>query len=328
MQQTTTSTTTLNNKIVCGTEKGALNMTDYPYLYYVNDYGGGVCVRECPTFPGGGFDPHTLVTYDGLYRATAAATANTFAATTNESSSSSVVGTDERISLPDYSSYTNNTLSCTSGLCYPDTNDPRSAYTSLGVNTGMGFAYFAVDTYELMWRCVFTAAGKAGLRAVINPKNGSNNDNNGTAGEEEEEFDTTMDPITQQRNEIIEAGYRLWDNLYSDIWMTRYYILTFGFGLPLVVGFGYAYMMRLPGVLPILVWASIFATVEIMVGVGYYQREQTSEFRQMKDDVGSEGACDAFMERIREADDVDRAATSVHMDSLDGIEDSNADSWL
>ena len=57
-------------------------------------------------------------------------------------------------------------------------------------------------------------------------------------------------------------------------------------------------------------------------------REQTSEFRQMKDDVGSEGACDAFMERIREADDVDRAATSVHMDSLDGIEDSNTDSWL
>ena len=57
-------------------------------------------------------------------------------------------------------------------------------------------------------------------------------------------------------------------------------------------------------------------------------REQTSEFRQMKDDVGSEGACDAFMERIREADDVDRAATSVHMDSLDGIEDSNTDWWL
>jgi hypothetical protein len=60
-------------------------------------------------------------------------------------------------------------------------------------------------------------------------------------------------------------------------------------------------------------------------------REQTSEFRQMKDDVGSEGACDAFMERIREADEqmnVDRAATSVHMDSIDGIEDSNADSWL
>jgi hypothetical protein len=57
-------------------------------------------------------------------------------------------------------------------------------------------------------------------------------------------------------------------------------------------------------------------------------REQTSEFRQMKDDVGSEGACDAFMERIREAVDVDRAATSVHMDSIDGIEDSYADSWL
>ena len=258
MHQTTTNDN--DNKIVCGTEKGALNMTDYPYLYYVNDYSGGVCVKECPTFPGG-FDPYTLVTYDGLYRATATSA-------TNEG---------ERISLPDYSS-TNNTLICTSELCYPDANDPQSAYTSLGVNRGMGFAYFAVDTYELMWRCVFTAAGKAGLQAIINPNNNSSNYNNGTAAveEEEEEFDTTMDPIieastmTQQKNEIIKAGYRLWNNLYSDIWMTRYYILTFGFGLPLVVGFGYAYMMRLPGVLPILVWASIFATVGIFVGAGYY----------------------------------------------------------
>ena len=32
-------------------------------------------------------------------------------------------------------------------------------------------------------------------------------------------------------------------------------------------------------------------------------REQRESFRRMKDELGSEGACEAFMERIREADD-------------------------
>jgi hypothetical protein len=40
------------------------------------------------------------------------------------------------------------------------------AYTSVGINRGMGFAYFAVDTYELMGRCVFTTEGQAGLQAI------------------------------------------------------------------------------------------------------------------------------------------------------------------
>jgi choline transporter-like protein 2/4/5 len=82
-----------------------------------------------------------------------------------------------------------------------------------------------------------------------------------------------LDPIIEAlatKNEIIKAGYRLYNNLYSDIWQTRYYIIAFGFGLPLVVGFSYAYMMRLPGVLPIVVWTSIFATVGLFIGAGYY----------------------------------------------------------
>lgn len=29
---------------VCGTDYG-LDMTEYPYLYYVNDFAGGVCVK-------------------------------------------------------------------------------------------------------------------------------------------------------------------------------------------------------------------------------------------------------------------------------------------
>ena len=45
---------------ICGTDfvassssssnnnKSAVDMTDYPYLYYINSYGGGVCVKDCP----------------------------------------------------------------------------------------------------------------------------------------------------------------------------------------------------------------------------------------------------------------------------------------
>lgn len=252
-------------------------MTDYPYLYYVNEYTGGVCVKKCPNLNGSA-DPYTLVTYDGLYQV-----------------AGSVV-TDADISVADYSS-TNNTLKCTEDMCYPD-GDPEQAYKSAGVNEGKGFASFAVDTYELMWRCVFTDEGSAALNAVIIPNGGSNN---GT--------DPIIDMATQ--NESIKQAYDVWHNLFADLWVTRYYILAFGFGFPLVskeeiedkhlvfrfsqmgpltlhrvcpsfsekvVGFLYAFMMRIPGVLSMMVWASIFATVGIFFFGGYYAGKTATEW--------------------------------------------------
>lgn len=173
-------------------------MTDYPYLYYVNDYSGGVCVKKCPNLNGKA-DPYTLVTYDGLYQVYG----------------SSV--TDADISVANYSALSNNTLVCTADLCYPD-GDPERAYVSAGVSRGKGFSWFAVDTYELMWRCVFTDEGTAALNAVVNP---SGNDT-----------DPIIDMATQ--NENIRAGYDVWHNLFGDLWVTRYYILAFGFGAPIV----------------------------------------------------------------------------------------------
>ena len=175
-------------------------MTDYPYLYYVNEYTGGVCVRKCPNL-GGGADPYTLVTYDGLYQVAGSTV------------------TDADISVANYS-LTNNTLKCTEDMCYPD-GDPEQAYKSAGVNEGKGFASFAVDTYELMWRCVFTDEGSAALNAVINPNGGSSNST-----------DPIIDMATQ--NESIKKAYDVWHNLFADLWVTRYYILAFGFGFPLV----------------------------------------------------------------------------------------------
>ena len=46
-------------------------------------------------------------------------------------------------------------------------------------------------------------------------------------------------------------------------------------------------------------------------------REQTESFRRMKDELGSDGACEAFMERIREADDGAVAAAAAADDDDD-----------
>ena len=45
---------------ICGTNAGDIDMTDYPYLYHVNYLGGGVCMKECPSFSKGYADEYTL----------------------------------------------------------------------------------------------------------------------------------------------------------------------------------------------------------------------------------------------------------------------------
>ena len=187
-----------------------MDMTEYPYLYYVNDYSGGVCVKECPSLADLA-DPYTLVTYDGLYQV--------------EGSNADVAA---NISIADYSSG-NNTLSCTEDLCYPNGN-PESSYNSFGVNQGKpasemhrlgymaltkmigkGFAYYAVDTYEVLWRCVFNDNGIDKLKEVVAP-NGSNFTEDVIAG------------FTSQ-SEYARQGYGIWENLFNDLWISRYEML-------------------------------------------------------------------------------------------------------
>lgn len=217
-------------------------MTDYPYLYYVNDYSGGVCVKECPSLPNL-TDPYTLVTYNGLFQV----------------NGSTITKND--IDIADYSG-NNDTLTCTESLCYPN-NNPASSFTSYGVNHGKGFAYYALDTYELMWRCVFRDEATDVLDPIVNPNNMN--------------FTEDMIDMATQNENIIQ-GYNLWHNLFGDLWTTRYFILGLGFGAPLVVGFFYAFMMRIPCVLPVVVWASIFATIGIFFAAAWYAGETASQW--------------------------------------------------
>lgn len=125
--------------------------------------------------------------------------------------------TDEDIAVANYQA-TNNSLDCTASLCYPDGN-PESSFNSFGVSQGKGFAYYALDTYEVLWRCVFRDEATDKLNAIVNP--------NGDAIEKD-----VISMATQ--NEDIKAGYDIWHNLFGDLWTSRYFILGLGFGAPLV----------------------------------------------------------------------------------------------
>ena len=175
-------------------------MTEYPNLYYVNDHGGGVCVKECPQLADLA-DPYTLVTYNGLWRVDDRANV-----------------TDDDIAVADYSA-SNNTHQCDKEVCYPG-GLPVASYNSYGVNAGHGFAFYALDTHEVFRRCIVNEAAAEKVHAVVDPFRG-----NFTAD--------LVDQITGQ-SELLTQAWAVWDNLFVDVWIARKFVLGLGFITPLV----------------------------------------------------------------------------------------------
>lgn len=54
----------------------------------------------------------------------------------------------------------------------------------------------------------------------------------------------------------------------SDIYVARYWILGFGFCFSFVIGVMYCYLLRIPGLVTIMTWTSIFATIGLTVAIG------------------------------------------------------------
>lgn len=123
---------------VCGTDVGDIDMTDYPYLYLVNYLGGGVCMKECPSFSKGYADEYTLVTYGGVFKVDGLADED---------------GPD--VMMPDYSS-SPNVKTCTAESCFPDNNVALS-FASDGVNLGNGYAFYLCDSTSYLNRCFISS---------------------------------------------------------------------------------------------------------------------------------------------------------------------------
>lgn len=236
---------------VCGTDFGAIDMTDYPNLFYVNGYTGGVCVSKCPsvnrvtvtttgdnpentynTTEETNIDLRTMVTYGGVWQAEGAWLDPDFVQVANYSTTEDV-------------------LFCTQQKCFPDLDDPKSSWTSDGVRRGYGYAFYAGDTYELLWRCYYTT-------------------------DSEKEIEDTLD--IDGDFDIIDDATAVWNRLFADLYTARRYILGFGFGFSAGVSLVYVFLMRLPLILDLMVWLSIAITIcAIFVG-GYYSYELANDW--------------------------------------------------
>jgi choline transporter-like protein 2/4/5 len=215
---------------VCGTDFG-LDMTEFPYLLYVNSYTGGVCVKECPDLTGKVSDNltdiGTLVTYNGVFQA--------------DNGSLSELPLDY-IQVGDYSSSTD-AISCTDDTCFPQ-QSPSLSWVSNGVNQGFGYAYYAADSYELLWRCYLTTEASARIEELVSSQSGG--------------------------LQIADDASQFFTKLYADLWVARKYVLGFGFGVSVLVSFVYIFLMRLPLILTAMVWSSIFISIALFFVSGYY----------------------------------------------------------
>lgn len=220
---------------ICGLNFGGRDMTNYPYLYYVNSYTGGVCVEECPSLRGlvkdDLTDVRTLITYDGIWQ--------------TEDGLAELKNATGLIRVADYSQ-SDDVLTCTTDDCFPN-NDVKASWKSDGIARGLGFAYYVGDTYDLFRRCYLTSDAEVRIAELT----GSATDKPVNA----------INPL---------QTHAFWSNLYGDLWAARYLIAGFGFGVSLLLSLLYVGLLRIPFLLTTIIWASIACVVGVFAIAGYF----------------------------------------------------------
>lgn len=224
---------------ICGINFRGRDMTEFPYLYYVNSYTGGVCVKECPSalIQDDIVDVKTLITYNGIWQAEGALIENA----------------TDLIQVANYSQ-SSDVLTCTMEDCFPN-NDVKESWTSTGIDRGLGFAYYVGDTYELFRRCYLTTDAELRIAELT-----------GSATDKPIDF---MSPV---------ETHAFWTNLYGDLWTARYLILGFGFGASLLISLMYVTILRVPCLLTGIIWASIVCVVGVFAIAGYYANGLAAEW--------------------------------------------------
>jgi len=226
---------------ICGTDFAA-DMTDFPMLLYINSQTGGVCVKECPNLSNatadGLTDVRTLITYSGIFQVEGAELPPDF------------------IQVGDYSNSSDNLIgSTTADNCYPN-NSTEASWDAECVARGFGFAYYAADSYEFLYRCYLTTDAEDRI-AELTGSDGAN---------------------TVVGADQFEDIYSFWNRLYGDLYTARKYVLGFGFGASMGVSLIYIFIMRIPFLLTTIVWTSIFISIAMFFLGGYYAWSSASDW--------------------------------------------------
>lgn len=278
---------------ICGTDLGEIDMTDYPLLYYVNSYTGGVCVRSCPsvtealrTLDGNDnnssvplVDVRTLITYAGIYQV-----------------EGSILPADY-IDIGDYSN-SSDAVPCTANLCYPDPTDPTSSWSTPGVARGFGIAYYAGDTYELLFRCYYTAEADQAIRDLVVT---------------DSLVDTGVNPVADT-NELV-------NDLFADLYIARRYVLGFGVGFCVGLSLLYVCLLRIPLLLKTVVWTSILLTITLIFVGGYYAQETAQGWQDEQDAYELELQASNLTGDNADQDSTGDKAQS-YIDKITGVDDT------
>lgn len=243
---------------VCGTNFSNTDMTEYPYLLYVNIWTGGVCVDQCPSLSNltsdGLTDMYSLITYDGIWQI---------------SDKSKVELDPNFIGVADYSA-SEDVIQCTDDLCFPNPDSIEDSWTSTGINKGRSYAYYIGDTYELLNRCVLTTAAEKRIQNLT-----------GAVSAEETVLDAALSSIEWLTSvEFGGSSTAFFTNLYADLWTSRFYILGFGFGCSLLVSLIYMVLLRIPCLLTLVVWSSILSIIGLFGVAGYFAYDKAQRWEE------------------------------------------------
>lgn len=223
---------------------GLAQMEEYKKILYINNFGGGVCVKECPSVPDL-VDPFTLITYNGVYQGQGATLSPDF------------------VDIADYSNATG-VQTCNQITC---NTDLQSSWNSPGILRGNGYAYYATDTFTVL-----------GTRCVSNP----------SALEEIEALNITGGDNPVLDIDSLNEAQRIWSNLYGDIYEARYFIILFGLGAAMIVGFLYTQLLRIQFILGFMIWGSIFASIGVLFFCGAYAYTVANDWRNAEPQVQSD----------------------------------------
>lgn len=230
---------------ICGTDFGPLDMSEYSKVIYINNFSGGVCVKECPTVANF-VDVQTFITYNGVWQGDGA-----------------VLTAEDYISMPDYTNATG-VLSCTEDDC---PTDPSQSWASSGIRKGNGFAWYAVDTIEVL-----------GNRCISNP----------SALDELKEQIWTSDDTPVFDLDGLNETRSVWSNLYGDLYEARYHIMLFGCVLSMVIGFFYSQLLRVQIILGVMIWGSILGSISILFACGGYAFSTATSWEEAEPQVQSD----------------------------------------
>ena len=247
---------------ICGTDSRGEDMTHYPYLYPMNQYGAGVCVKKCPSVESPYVSFFATIGADGfhdngkskqgwqageqsrdreriqpaLHHSNPPHSTPPYTPTLSLARSAGDSVPDSVFNSGDISPiYAANPAVVCDGLACAD-------WAGDYVNEGQGYGMYVADTSAYMKRCIVSS----------------------------EAFTAIEDQYIEATAPDQESSSTFMSNLYGDFYTAKAWILGFGFGVSMVISFVYSFLLRVPGILFGLVWTCVLSTLGIVGYAAYY----------------------------------------------------------